>query len=125
MGSQPFRVIGLSELITALNAVDRDLSRDLKHELKEAGEIVARDAREKLGELSPPSPRSAANIITRVRSAGLVTVEQRLRKTTGKRGDWGVTQMVRAFLPAAEEKQELAVAHIEAAIDNTARDHGF
>jgi len=33
--------------------------------------------------------------------------------------------MVRAFLPAAEEKEELAVMHIEAAIDNTARDHGF
>jgi hypothetical protein len=81
--------------------------------------------REKIGDLSPPSPRSAAGVITRVRSAGLVTVEQKLRKTTGKRGDWGVTQMKYAFLPAADEKQELASAHVEAAIDNTARDHGF
>lgn len=122
---QPLRVLGLSELIAALNAVDRDLAKDLRAGLKEAGEVVARGVREKLMELFPAPARSAAGVVVRVRSAGLVTVEQKYRKTTGKRPDWGVTQMKDAFLPAADERQELAAQHIEAVVDNTARDHGF
>lgn len=125
MAGQPIRVLGLSELLSALNAVDRDLAKNLRSELKEAGEVVARDAREKLSSLFPSPVRSAAGIVVRVRSAGLVTVEQKYRKTTGKRPDWGVTQMKDAFLPAADAKQDIAAQHIEAAIDNTARDHGF
>lgn len=125
MARAPYEVVGLSETLAALTAVDRDLARNLRSELKEAGEIVARDVRDKLQGLSPSSPRSAAGVVTKVRSAGLVTVEQRLGKTTGRRGDWGVTQMRHAFLPAAEEKEELAALHIEAAVDNTAREHGF
>jgi hypothetical protein len=126
LSGQPLRVLGLSELVAALNAVDRDLAKDLRRELRDAGEVVARGVREKLMELFPSPVRSAAGVVVRVRPAsGTVTVEQKYRKTTGKRPDWGVTQMKDAFLPAAEEEGDLAKQHIEAAIDNTARDHGF
>jgi hypothetical protein len=120
-----FRTVGLTELIQALNAVDRDLSVALLTKLKEAAEFVSKDASARLADLSPAPTRSAAGIIPRVRSAGLVTVEQKLRKTTGKRPDWGATQMERAFLPAADADADVVAAMVTKAIDEVASSHGF
>ena len=122
-GREPLRVVGLSELFADLNAVDRELAIRLRTAEREAGDVVARDAADKLNSLRPASPRSAAGVVTRVRSAGLVTVEQKYRKTTGKRPDWGVTQMTHAFLPALEEKGEEARERIAAAVEETINFH--
>jgi hypothetical protein len=125
MPAGPFRVLGLAELIQALNAVDRELTVELRARLKEAAALVAEDASSKLSQLQPAPSRSAAGIIPRVRSAGLVTVEQKLGRTTGKRPDWGATQMSRAFLPAADEDAEVVAGMVEKAIDDVATPHGF
>jgi hypothetical protein len=119
------RVLGLAELIKALNAVDRDLAKELRAKLKEAAVVVSEEASARLADLSPAPARSAAGIIPRVRSAGLVTVEQGLRRTTGKRPDWGATQMERAFLPAADAEQDVVAEMIETAINDVALTHGF
>ena len=119
------KVLGLSELIRDLNAIDRDLAADLRTRLRAVGELVARDVRQRVGRFSPPSPRTGAGVKVRVRSAGLVTVEQTKRKTTGKRPDWGVTQMKDAFLPAADANEETVVRGVDAAIERVARSHGF
>ncbi len=123
MSREPLRVIGLAELFTDLNAVDRDIAIRLRHAEKEAGDVVARDAADRLKGLLPASPRSAAGIVTRVRPAGVVTVEQKLRRTTGKRPDWGVTQMAYAFLPALDEKGAEARDRIAAAVEEVAHTH--
>jgi hypothetical protein len=125
MPGRPLRVLGLSELIKALNAVDRDLARALRASLKEAADFVAKDAGARLSELSPSPARSAAGVVPRVRNAGLVTVEQKLRRTTGKRPDWGATQMARAFLPAADADADQVAAMVETAIDSVAFSQGF
>lgn len=125
MGRKPYNVTGLSELIKDLEAVDRDLPKVLKAKLQEAAEPVAHDAADKLRALQPASTRSADGIIVRVRNAGLVTVEQKERKTTGRRPDWGATQMTHALLPAAEEKGAEAVRSVEDAIDEVAHTHGL
>lgn len=125
MPGKPVRVLGLSELISALNAVDRDLAKELRAKLKEAADVVAKDASARLSELSPSPSRSAASIRPRVRSAGLVTVEQTRRKTTGKRPDWGAIQMRDAFLPAADADEAVVAGMIEKAIDDVALRHGF
>lgn len=121
----PFRVLGLAELFAALNAVDKELSAELKASLKEAAVMVADDASAKLSTLVPQPSKSAAGIIPRVRGAGLLTVEQKLRRTTGKRPDWGARQMSDAFLPAADEDEAKVAAMVEAAIDSVALRHGF
>lgn len=122
-GREPLRVVGLSELFSDLNAVDRDIAVQLRIAEKDAGDVVARDAADRLKALQPASPRSAAGIVTRVRPAGLVTVEQKYRKTTGKRPDWGVTQMTHAFLPALEEKGEEAKERIATEVERVAHTH--
>lgn len=116
------RVLGLSELIRSLDAIDRDLPDALRAELKEAADVVAGDV---AARLQPLSPHSASGVVARVRAAGLVTVEQKFRKTTGRRPDWGVTQMRYAFLPAAEQDQEMFNEKVETAIDRVAFSHGF
>lgn len=116
------RVLGLSELIRDMNAVDRDLSRELRAELKDIADVGARDAAARLERLSP---HSASGIIGRVRSNGLVTVEQKFRKKTGMRPDWGVTQMREAFLPSADKLQHDLGERAEETIDHVARSHGF
>jgi hypothetical protein len=125
MPGKPVRILGLAELISALNEVDRDLAVTLRGELKEVAGVVAKDAAERLAALDPTPAKSAAGIIPRVRSAGLVTVEQKYRKTTGKRPDWGVRQMQDAFLPAADANEDKVASEIEAAIDRVAFSHGF
>jgi hypothetical protein len=122
-GREPLRVVGLTELFADLNAVDRELAIRLRTAEREAGDVVAKDAADRLKGLKPASPRSAAGVKTQVRSAGLVTVEQKLRKTTGKRPDWGVIQMMHAFLPALEEKGEEAKARIAEAVERAVNFH--
>lgn len=119
-GREPLRVVGLSELFADLNAVDRDIAVSLRQAEKDAGDVVARDAADRLRALQPASSRSADAMVTRVRPAGLVTVEQPLRKTTGKRPDWGVVQMTHAFLPALEEKGEEAKDRIASEVERVA-----
>jgi hypothetical protein len=125
MPGKPVRVLGLAELIQALDAVDRDLRLAFLASLKEAANVVAEDASARLAELSPAPSRSAAGIVPRARTAGLITVEQKLRRTTGKRPDWGVTQMRYAFLPAADANEETVARIVERAMDETAKAHGF
>ena len=47
--------------------------------------------------------RSAAGFRSRVKGFGRVMVEQRRRKTTGLRGDYGALQMQQALIPARSE----------------------
>lgn len=121
----PTRIPGLAELFRDLAAIDAELPGEMRAALKEAAGPVADDVRARLGELKPPPGRTISGVRVYVRSAGTVSIEQARRKTTGKRPDWGVTQMKDAFLPAAETGQDEAVAAIERARDEVLRRHGF
>ena len=57
--------------------------------------------------------RSAAGFRSRVKGFGRVMVEQRRRKTTGLRGDYGVLQMQRALLPSRAENEPRVVRSID------------
>lgn len=107
-------VEGLSGLIKAADAAGGETKKQVRNRLRKVGEIVRDDARQ---EFSSRSVRTAAGFGVSVRRAGLVTVEQRRRRTTGKRGDWGVIQMRKGLIPAADRNQERAVAEMEQAID--------
>jgi len=63
-GREPLRVVGLTELFADLNAVDRELAIRLRTAEREAGDVVAKDAADRLKGLKPASPRSAAGVKT-------------------------------------------------------------
>lgn len=115
------RVIGLRELQRALRAVSADAAKELRRELKELAEPVREEARRLF---APLSPRSAAGFRVAVRSRG-VAVEQRLRRTTGRRPDFGSLQMQRALLPALGAKRGEVERGLEEMLDRLGSKEGF
>jgi hypothetical protein len=111
-------VTGYRPLLKALQHADRDTRLYMREAFKEVGEVVRVDAQRRFERFSPVS---AAGYRVRVRQRG-VAVEQSLRKTTGRRPDWGARQMTDALLPALESKQGQVERGFEDAIDKVA-DH--
>lgn len=120
-GGPQVRVLGLRELQRALRSLSREAARELRHELREAAEPVRDEARRLF---SPISERAAAGFRVAVRSRG-VAVEQRHRRTTGRRPDFGALQMRRALLPALAAKRDEVERRLEAMLDRLARKERF
>lgn len=111
------RVEGLRELHAALKRAEGDLDKGLRDELKEIGQVVADESRSRFSHVSP---RSAAGFKPRVRGSGRVDVAQSLRRTTGKRGDYGAHQMRRALIPALDAKEGEIVRRLDRMLDHVA-----
>lgn len=97
------------------------LPRDLRSELREAGNIVRDDARPRF---SGVSAKSAAGYRTVVRARG-VAVEQRLGRTTGKRPDFGAKQMSEALVPALDAKAGDVENRLDLMLGRLAGENGF
>ncbi len=107
MAGNRVTVHGLAELRANLAFYDVDAAKALKEELRAAGDLVRADAQDRLEGVSP---KSAAGLRVYVRSGSRVSVEQSLRKTTGRRPDFGTLQMRQGLLPALDDKRaEVAV----------------
>jgi len=116
------RVRGLRELQRDLRKAGSDLPREVNRELKDAAQLVADDARSRFSGIDS---RSAAGMRPRVRGLGRVVVEQRRRRVTGLRPDYGALQMRRAFLPALSSKTGEVERHLERMLDRLADRNGF
>ncbi len=101
--------------------MSKDLTRDLRAELREAGDIVRDESRSRFSGISP---RSAAGYRTVVRARG-VAVEQRLGRTTGARPDFGALQLRRALNPALEAKTGEVERQLEGMLDRLGSRNGF
>ena len=106
-------VKGWKELIRASRQVEPNTRREMRRAFREVGELVRSDA---AARFSPIDARSAAGYKVRVRQRG-VAVQQSLRKTTGKRPDYGALQMRRALLPALTANEAETEQRIEDALD--------
>lgn len=106
---ETLRVKGYREFMRAAAKAPKDTRQELRAAFHEVGEIVREDAAQRLQALSP---KTAAGLRTRVRQKG-VAVQQSLRKTTGKRSDWGGPQgrRLRDALAAKERESAKAVEH--------------
>jgi hypothetical protein len=102
----------LSEFQRSLKSADKATKKKVRERLKKVGDIVREDAQ---GKFSAVDVRSASRYRVRVRARG-ISVEQSLRKTTGKHPTYGALQMRRALVPALEENVEKTVAELEAAM---------
>jgi hypothetical protein len=116
------RIEGLRELERAFRASEDDLRRELQRELNEAGKIVAEDAR---GRLARYSARSAGGIRSRIKRRTEVVVEQRRRRTTGRRPDWGSFQMREVLIPARSARIREVEQRLENMLDRIGRANGF
>lgn len=106
---------GLRELERGLRETDKDTAKALRKELREAGKVVALEARRRHAFVSP---RSAMGIRPRVRSGLVVYAEQSRRRTTGQHPEFGVVVMEGALLPAKEAKTPEVKEMVERAIAN-------
>ncbi len=109
-------VSGYKPLLKALQHAEKNTRLFVRDAFREVGEIVRVDAARRF---TPVSSVSAAGYRVRVRQRG-VAVEQSLRKTTGRRPDYGARQMTEALLPALESNEGRVEREFEHAIDRVA-----
>lgn len=122
MASETLRVHGLRELQRDLGKADKSLKREVNKRLRGIGQVVSEDARARFGRYDT---KSAMGLRPRVRAGGLVVVEQRRGKTTGKRPDFGALQMRRALLPALASKSGEIEREFGRMLDDLASGNGF
>lgn len=117
MADSTVRVRGVKEAVRAFNKMDKKLGQEFKNEMKKAAEPVAETARQKITRY-----RGASTNIVPIAKGASVFVRQRARKVTGKRSDFGLTQMRTVFEPAAEERQSDVIKGVEDALDRFSRE---
>ncbi len=111
-------VRGYKPFLKAVQRATPDSRRQVRRAFRDVGEIVRVKAEELF---KPYSSTSASGYRVRVRQRG-IAVEQSLRKTTGKRPDYGALQMRHALLPARADTYEATQVEFEKALDRVA-DH--
>lgn len=108
------KVTGLREFVRACDHSSKAVKSGLRKRLREAGQIVRDEARRLF---SPIDEGSAASFGVSVRQRG-VSVEQRKRKVTGQRPDYGALQMRDALLPARGRKMGEVEQMLERVLDD-------
>ena len=103
-------------MLAALQGADAATKRMVRKELRQAAEGVRAEAQLRFSAIDT---RTAAGYRVAVRQKGIAVV-QSLRKTTGRRPDYGTLQMRRALLPARDSAAANLQHEIEAAFDRIA-----
>lgn len=133
------RYTGIDEVVHALRGVDDHLLGTLNESMRQAGDVVRDDARErfiaKFNERSSLASalsiaRTADNFQTQVRGITVgatvrAAVGQKLRKVTGKRPDWGGEQMTFGLIPARDAKLHETAEILEDGVYGLLHSHGF
>jgi hypothetical protein len=122
VAKETVRIEGLRELIRACDKSEKSVKKALRTKLRSAAEPVRRSAESRF---SRYSSRTASKFGISVRRSGTVSVEQRLRKTTGKRPGWGSLQMSKGLLPALKAEQPEVIRVFERILDEAIQDGGF
>lgn len=112
------RIIGLEEVDSALQKMRAEVLKELRPQLRRAGEIVRAEGQSLFNRIDA---RSAAGYKVRVRTRG-VAVEQSLARVTGKRPDYGALQMNVALIPALAARESQVTDLIDHMIDTASSD---
>lgn len=116
VATETIQVHGLREFQRAAALAGKDTRKEVRDALRESASPVKSRA---MVLFSRIDKRSAAGYRIAVRQRG-VAVEQRLRKTTGRRPDYGSLQMTRALLPALAAEQPRLERNVERALERIA-----
>lgn len=109
---------GIKELLARTDKLDRKTKMMVRDGLRDAAEPIRLSAVRKF---SAYDVRTAQNYRTVVRRTGVIRVEQRLGKTTGRRGDFGRLQMRKGLIPAMTEQHAAAMQKVRAVVAKYAR----
>lgn len=108
---------GPREFIRAADAAGRDTKKVVRDRLRKVGDIVREDAQARFDQVDGGRRHKFG---VSVRRSGEVAVEERLRRTTGNRPDFGALQMRKGLIPAGDAKTREAEAEMERALDELA-----
>jgi hypothetical protein len=112
------RVHGYKEFARSVRAADRATQRIVRDELMDAADIVRDDAQRMFKRYSV---KTASGFKVSAPRVGGVFVEQRLRKVTGKRRDWGRIQKEKALNPALERNANTVEHNVKQAVQRIER----
>jgi hypothetical protein len=116
MAASSVKVRGYREFLRAAAKASKETRAVVRTEFGKIAEPVRADATSRMSVIDA---RSAAGFRVAVRQRG-VAVEQRIKRTTGKRGDYGSLQMRRALMPALSANADKIEHGVEKAIDRIA-----
>jgi hypothetical protein len=108
---------GLREFIRAADAAGKQTKKVVRDRLRQVAKPVLEDAQDALAAYDA---RSASKLGISVRRAGSVSVEQRLKRTTGQHRQFGSLQMVEALIPALDANRSVIERGMERALDEIA-----
>lgn len=120
MAAFTVRVKGLREAQAALRKLDGQVRKDFRAELKKAAEPVVPAVKSRLARFQGVSLNVSPHVL-----GAKVVVRQNAKKVTGRRGDFGATQMTKAFIPAADEKADTVRAELETGLGHFIDDAGL
>lgn len=115
------RVEGLRQLLRATDAADKATKKLVRSELRKVA-VPVRDEARRL--FASTDSKSASRFGISVRKVGTVSVEQRLRRTSGLRPDFGRLQMRKALVPALEGKADEVIVLFDKALERLSDDWG-
>lgn len=108
------KVKGYSDLIRTLNYLGGDIKKEVKAEIRKAGEGTKRDAMLRAAAAGWSAKTvSGYRVVVRMRG---VAVEQSRRRTTGKHRKFGGVQMRKALIPARNANFAQALRDMENAV---------
>jgi hypothetical protein len=113
--AQRVNVTGVRELVRAADAAGKETKKIVRDRLRKMAEPVLQESRARL---SLYDARSASRLGVSVRRSGTVSVEQRLRRTTGAHPQFGSLQMTEALIPALDSNSEEIMRGFEDAVDD-------
>lgn len=113
------RVNGLRSMLKVTDQMPNDIKRGVRAELRKVAEPVRAEATALfVGTVGKPG---ATKYGISVRAVGTVSVEQRLRRTTGLHPEFGALQMRRALLPALDHNEDNVVRAMDSVIADVER----
>ena len=119
MATGTIQVTGYREVMTKLGRVSKESRVVLTAALREAAWPVQSDTTSRISRYREVGPVGIS-----VRAGG-VSVEQKAKKVTGKRPDFGALQMVKGFIPALEDNRDETLLGVQYALDALIHKEGF
>lgn len=111
------RTKGVAELVRAADAAGGDTKKRVRDALRAAAVPVRDTVRQRLADAGV-SARTISGVGISVRRTGIVSVEQRRRKTSGARSSFGAFQMTDAFVPGLQRHAGATERRITDAVDD-------
>lgn len=125
MAATSVKIHGLRELNRALGKVSKDLQKEVRDALKEAGEPVRQQAEQFAGERISRIGPTWGRMKIGSRSKGVYLAPAARRRGGSPRPNFGGLLIGKAMIPAVVEKQPETIAAIEDALENLTRKEGF